>query len=195
MKFKNLKIALCISGTFCQFDKIYDIAKELKNEGATVVPVFSEKVLGNFTHDSQWVENVKNLMELTDELDYTKPLFIQIEKLTKNENIDLAVVISTGNTLSKIANAISDDNIPFLVKGLQRNNRPTIVAVSSNDALGLNFTNIGKLLNTKNFFFVPFNQDNSELKPHSLISDYSLINDTIIHALQGEQIQPIIYSR
>lgn len=192
MAINNLKIAFCISGTFCQLDKMYNIGKDLKDRGAEVIPIFSEKIMENYHEDKDWENEFEKIKSLTTRIDYNKPLFIQIEKLTKKKNIDLAVVVSTGNTLSKIANAISDDNIPFLVKGMQRNNRPVIMVVSTNDALGLNLSNIGKLMNTKNFYFVPFHQDDSNLKPHSLLANYSLIPKTIECALKNEQIQPIL---
>lgn len=192
MNLKGLKVALCVSGTFCQLENVINTANKLVDLGVEIIPIFSEKVLNNYKHDEEWVKQIEYLMSLTDKVDYKKPLFIQIEKLTKNVNLDLCVVISTGNTLSKISNAISDDNIPFLVKGMQRNNRPIIMAISTNDALGLNLANIGKLLNTKNFYFVPFRQDNPVLKPHSLSFNYDLIGETIDEALNNKQIQPIL---
>lgn len=52
--------------------------------------------------------------------------------------------------------------------------------------------NIGKLLNRKHFYFVPFRQDNPITKPNSLVFDPNYILDTILKALQKEQIQPIL---
>lgn len=104
----------------------------------------------------------------------------------------MVVAPCTGNTLAKIANAITDTPVLMAVKSHLRNNKPVVLAISTNDALGLNLKNIGILLATKNIYFVPFNQDNPIGKPNSLSADYTLISKTIMEAKQGRQIQPII---
>jgi dipicolinate synthase subunit B len=98
----------------------------------------------------------------------------------------------TGNTLAKLANGITDTAVLMAVKGLMRNNKPVCISISTNDALGLNLENIGKLLNTKNIYFVPFKQDNWKGKPKSMIANIDLVIPTIENAMKKEQIQPII---
>ena len=44
----------------------------------------------------------------------------------------------------------------------------------------------------KNIYFVPFGQDNYKAKPSSMIAKTELIPDTIVEALEGRQIQPIL---
>ncbi len=73
-----------------------------------------------------------------------------------------------------------------------RNLKPVVISISTNDALGLNAKNIGLLLATKGFYFVPFGQDNPEKKPNSMIADVDLLIPTIIEANKGKQIQPVI---
>ena len=104
----------------------------------------------------------------------------------------VAVVPCTGNTISKLANAITDTPVLMACKSHLRNNRPVVIAVSTNDGLAANAKNIGALLGMKNFFFVPFRQDDSVKKPFSLMADFSLVNETISFALEGKQIQPIL---
>ena len=71
--------------------------------------------------------------------------------------LDLLIIAPcTGNTLSKLANGISDTPVLMAAKAHLRNNRPLVIFLSTNDALGMNLKNIGILLNTKNIFFVPF---------------------------------------
>ena len=77
-------------------------------------------------------------------------------------------------------------------KAHMRNEKPLIIAVSTNDAMGMNFQNIGRLFNTKNIYFVPFFQDDTNKKPHSLIADFELIPQTIKAALTGRQLQPVL---
>ena len=109
--------------------------------------------------------------------------------------LDLLIIAPcTGNTLSKLANGISDTPVLMAAKAHLRNNRPLVIFLSTNDALGMNLKNIGILLNTKNIFFVPFGQDNYLSKPNSMIAHVDLIEDTIEKALGGRQIQPVIKS-
>ena len=106
----------------------------------------------------------------------------------------LVIAPCTGNTLSKLANGISDTPVLMAAKAHLRNNRPLVIFLSTNDALGMNLKNIGILLNTKNIYFVPFGQDDYIQKPNSMIAHVDLIEDTIEKALIGRQIQPVIKS-
>ena len=51
--------------------------------------------------------------------------------------------------------------------------------------------NIGKLLNTKNVYFVPMSQDDCVKKPNSLVSDFTLIPECITLAYENKQYQPV----
>ena len=106
----------------------------------------------------------------------------------------LAIAPCTGNTLSKLANGISDDAVTMSAKAHMRNYKPLVISVSTNDGLGLNLQNIAKLLNEKDVYFVPFRQDDPIKKPKSLISDLSLLEETVESAVKHEQIQPILLS-
>lgn len=98
----------------------------------------------------------------------------------------------TGNTIAKLANAITDTPVAMAAKSHLRNNSPLVIAVSTNDALSGSASNIGTLLNRNNYFFVPFRQDNPITKPRSLVFDPEYIVKTLEYALDKEQIQPII---
>lgn len=97
-----------------------------------------------------------------------------------------------GNTIAKLTNGITDTSVLMAAKAHLRNNKPLIISVSTNDAMGMNFKNIGQLMNMKNIYFVPFEQDNCVKKPNSLISRLDLIPATIEEALEGRQIQPVL---
>ena len=105
-----------------------------------------------------------------------------------------AMVIApcTGNTLAKLANGITDSPVLMAAKAHLRNNKPLIISISTNDAMGINFKNIGLLMNMKNIYFVPFAQDDPVKKPNSLIANLKLIPDTIEMAMQGKQIEPVL---
>ena len=100
----------------------------------------------------------------------------------------------TGNTLAKLCTGITDSTVLMAAKAHLRNEKPLIISISTNDALGINFQNIGKLFTSKNIFFVPFGQDNYRKKSHSMIAHTELIPDTILEALNGHQIKPVIRS-
>ena len=104
----------------------------------------------------------------------------------------MVIAPCTGNTLAKLQAGISDTPVLMAAKAHMRNNRPLVISISTNDALGMNFKNIGALMHTKNIYFVPFGQDNYKAKPSSMIAKTNLIPDTIVSALEGKQIQPIL---
>lgn len=78
------------------------------------------------------------------------------------------------------------------VKSHLRNDFPVVIAPATTSGLSSNAENIGKLLNRKNYFFVPFRQDNPITKPRSIVFDPEYIVKTIEYALDGEQISPIL---
>jgi dipicolinate synthase subunit B len=109
--------------------------------------------------------------------------------------IDVLVVAPcTGNTLAKLANAITDTPVLMATKAHLRNQRPVVLAVSTNDGLSMNAKNLGLLLNTKHVFMVPFGQDNPAGKPNSLKARMELILETVVLALQEKQLQPVLLS-
>ena len=105
----------------------------------------------------------------------------------------LVIMPCTGNTLAKLAAGIADGPVTLAAKAHLRNERPVIVAVSTNDALAGNAANLGRLLNRRGYFFVPFGQDSAFKKPRSLVADFTRLPQTVESALRGEQVQPILY--
>jgi len=77
-------------------------------------------------------------------------------------------------------------------KAHQRNGRPVVVCVASNDGLSGSAPAIGQLLMRKNIYFVPFGQDDAINKPTSLIADFAQIPQTICAAFEGRQLQPVL---
>jgi len=104
----------------------------------------------------------------------------------------LIIAPCTGNTLSKLANGVNDTCVTMAAKACLRNKKPIIIGVSTNDGLGSCAKNIGLLLNSKNIYFVPFSQDDPIQKSNSVVAKMELITPTLINALQGEQLQPIL---
>ena len=117
----------------------------------------------------------------------------QVEPLGPKRLLDLLIVAPcTGNTLGKLANGIADSPVSFACKAHLRNGRPVLLAVSTNDGLSASAESIGKLLNRKHYYFVPFGQDSPEKKPYSLVADFTRLPETVAAALENRQIQPIL---
>lgn len=101
----------------------------------------------------------------------------------------------TGNSLSKFANALTDSPVLMAAKATLRNQKPVVLGISTNDALGLNGVNLMRLMSTKNIYFIPFGQDDPVKKPNSMVARMSMLEETIIAALNGKQLQPVIVER
>ncbi len=191
--FNDLNIGIAVTGSYCTYDKIFDEMKNLAEKGANIYTIFSDHAA---TTDSRF-GNAEEFMALAKEVTGKDPVTTipDVEPMGPKGLLNILVIAPcTGNTLSKLANGISDTSVLMAAKGHLRNNKPLVISLSTNDALGMNLKNIGILLNTKNIYFVPFGQDNYEIKPNSMIAHTYLLADTIDLALRGKQIQPVIVS-
>lgn len=191
MKISECNIGFAITGSFCTFDKILPQIKILKKECKKITPIFSYNAFDfdtRFTSASDFVEKVR---EITGEKGINS--IVQAEPIGPGKLFDVMIIAPcTGNTIAKLANGITDTPVLMAAKAHLRNGRPLVIAVSSNDALGINLQNIGKLMVMKHIYFVPFGQDNYKTKPTSLVADLEQIPKTIDFALNHEQIQPIL---
>ena len=104
----------------------------------------------------------------------------------------MIVAPCSGNTISKLAYDIIDTPAVMAVKSHLRNGLPVVIAVSTNNGLSGNAENLGRLLNRRNYYFVPFRQDNPITKPRSIVFDPKYIRKTLEYALDREQVQPIL---
>lgn len=186
---KNIGIAL--TGSYCTYDKVFVQIEELVKKKANVYTIFSEqsqKTNTRFGKAATFLEKAKDITR-------NEPIIeiVEAEKLGPENILDIiAIAPCTGNTLAKLANSITDSTVLMAAKGLLRNNKPLVVAISTNDALSNNLKNIGLLINVKNVYFVPFGQDNYKAKPNSMVAHFDLLIPTIEHALEGKQVQPLV---
>ncbi len=186
---KNVGVAL--TGSYCTFDKVFPQIELLINEKANVYTIFSERSQATDTRFGEADTWLKKAQEVTGHEPITT--IVQAEKLGPNNLLDIIIVAPcTGNTLAKMANAITDSSVLMAAKGLLRNEKPVVLAISTNDALSNNLKNIGLMLNVKNIFFVPFGQDNYKGKPYSMVAHFDLMLPTIEAALENRQLQPIV---
>lgn len=184
----NIGFAMC--GSFCTYHEVFPVMEEL-SKSHTLIPIFS---FASATIDSRFGAADDHL-ERAREICGRSPLrtIEGVEPIGPKKLLDALVIAPcTGNTLAKLAHSIADTPVTMAAKSHLRNGRPVIVAVSTNDALAGAAENIGKLLARKNYYFVPFRQDDALKKPTSMVADFTKIPQTLDAALAGRQLQPIL---
>lgn len=181
--------ALC--GSFCTFEKAIASMCELIERGVNVVPIMSHNA---FTTDTRFGK-AQDFIERIESLCGKKVIstITAAEPIGPKKLLDILIIEPcTGNTAAKLANGITDTSVTLAAKAHLRNNRPVLLAMSTNDALSVAAANIGRLLNNRNIFFVPMRQDECVGKPRSVVADFSRTYQAAAAALAGEQLQPII---
>ncbi|HIV85491.1 MAG TPA: dipicolinate synthase subunit B [Candidatus Monoglobus merdigallinarum] len=187
----GLKIGFGVTGSFCTIFKIIPVIRRLRGCGAAVFPILSENTSATDTRFGSSADFTAQITEASGSTPMTS--ITQVEPIGPKQLFDVLVVAPcTGNSIAKIANGISDTTVTLAVKSHLRNNRPVVIAVSTNDGLSGNAKNIGVLLSRKNIYLVPLGQDDFMDKENSLVSDFDRVEDTVISALNGRQIQPIL---
>lgn len=193
MELQNIKIAFCLTGSHCTLQDTIPEIEKMINEGAEVQPVISHSVEIMDTRFGEAVEWKHRLVKLTGKKLINS--IVSAEPIGPRQLADILIIAPcSGNTLAKLANAITDTPVTMAAKAQLRNDRPVVIALATNDALGINGKNLGILMNSKNIFFVPFTQDEPFRKPNSVVSNMKLILPTVIHALEGKQLQPLFLS-
>lgn len=186
---ENIKIGLAITGSFCNYPKVQKLIQDLKKEKAErIIPIISKVYDTRFYEGEQFIKMLKE--ETKEEIVDT---IVKAESIGPKNMVDIILVVPcTGNTIAKLANGITDTPVTMAVKSHIRNNKPVLIGVSTNDGLGVNLKNIGILLETKNYYFVPFRQDDFVNKPKSLVLDYKKVIESAKLALDKKQIEPLL---
>ena len=190
MKKRTLGLAMC--GSFCTFSRVLDAFETLDRTLYDLVPIMSQ---ASFETDSRFGAAAQFRARLEKlcgrEIIHT---IETVEPIGPKKLLDALVVMPcTGNTLAKLAAGIADGPVTLAAKAHLRNERPVILAVSTNDGLAGNAASLGSLLNRRGYYFVPFGQDSAFKKPRSLVADFQLLPQTVEAALHGEQLQPLLY--
>lgn len=191
MKLEGKKVGFVITGSFCTFEKTIEQLKNIVKEKAEVIPIMSHNAYNMDTKFGKAKDFIKQIEEITGkEIIHT---IQQAEPIGPKHMTDIMIIApATGNTMAKLANDIIDTSATMAAKSHLRNNLPLVIAPSTNNGLGANAVNIAKLLNRKNYYFVPFKQDNPITKPRSIVFDPTYVIKTLEYALEKEQIQPIL---
>ena len=184
----NIGFALC--GSFCTYERVFPVMEALA-ENHRIIPIFSGAAA---TLDSRFGTSAAFLAR-AEAICGVPPLLTipDVEPIGPKKMLDILVIAPcTGNTLAKLAHSIADGPVTMAAKSHLRNGRPVLVAVSTNDALSGAAENIGRLLNRKHYYFVPFGQDDPVNKPHSMVAHFERIPQAMEAALEGRQMQPIL---
>lgn len=191
MSLSGKKIGVAITGSFCTYEKVFEELQKLTEEGAFVQTIFSDAAKSIDSRFGKAEDFIKKAEKITG-----NPPIMTIsdaEPIGPRSLLDILVILPcTGNTIAKLANGITDTPVLMAAKAHLRNNKPLLISVSTNDALGMNMKNIGLLLNAKNIYFIPFGQDNPHKKPNSMIAHTNLLLPSLKAALEGRQYQPVI---
>ncbi|MBQ8572655.1 MAG: dipicolinate synthase subunit B [Ruminococcus sp.] len=186
---KTVGFAMC--GSFCTFSKAIEQMKILKGLGINILPIMSFNAYNTDTRFGKSSDIIKSVEEIAEhQIIHT---ISGAEPIGPKEMCDVLLIAPcTGNTLGKLSLGITDTPVTMAAKSHLRINRPVLLSIATNDGLGASAQNIGRLINTKNIFFVPFSQDDPVKKPNSLVSHFGLIPEALKKALEKEQLQPVI---
>ena len=185
-----MTVGFALCGSFCTFASVFPVMEKL-TEKHEVIPIFSFNAA---TIDSRF-GLAKEHLARAEAICGRKPIvtIAEAEPIGPKKLLDALVIAPcTGNTLAKLAHSIADTPVTMAAKSHLRNGRPVLIAVSTNDALCGAAENIGKLLARKNYYFVPFGQDDPAGKPTSMVAKFDKIPEALTLAAEGKQLQPIL---
>lgn len=186
----GIKIGFAMCGSFCTFSKVIPMIEEFTALGADVTPIMSQNAWSTDTRFGKAADFAEKIENITG-----KQIIHTIsaaEPIGPKKLLDVLVIAPcTGNTLAKLANGITDTSVTLAAKAHLRNERPVVIAPATNDALSAAAKNIGLLMNAKNIFFAPMQQDDFTGKPNSMIAHFSMLPAAVEAALDGRQIQPM----
>ena len=184
----NVGFALC--GSFCTYKAVFPTMEALAQK-YNVIPIFSFVAASTDSRFGTAKEHIAQAEAICGRS--VLSTIPEVEPFGPKKTLDALIIAPcTGNTLAKLSHSIADTPVTMAAKSHLRNGRPVIVAVSTNDALSGAAENIGKLLAKKNYYFVPFGQDDPKEKPTSMVADFTKIPDTLSLALEGKQLQPLV---
>ena len=191
MNLEGKNVGFAFTGSFCTFSRTILELKKLVALKVNVTPIMSFNSYYLDTKFGKARDFREQIKKITGkDIIHTIP---DAEPIGPKKMFDILIIAPcSGNTISKLACDIIDTPVTMAVKSHLRNEKPVVIAVSTNNGLSGNAQNVGKLLNKRHYYFVPFKQDNPITKTRSIVFDPSYIIRTLEYALDGEQIQPIL---
>ena len=189
----KVRVGYALTGSFCTFAASFDAAERLIKRDYELTPIMSLSAYEISTRFGSAQDNRTRLEALTGRsIIHT---IEDAEPIGPKRMFDILVVAPcTSNTLAKLALGVNDTPVTMAVKSHVRNQRPVVIAVSTNDALAAAAKNLGALQSRKNYYFVPYRQDDYLLKPFSMVTDFGQLERTVELALSGIQVQPMVFA-
>ena len=188
---ENVTVGFAVCGSFCTHARAMEALEQVKARFARVVPIVSERVAETDTRFGKAHDLMREMERICD--CRVISTIQAAEPIGPKKLLDLLIIAPcTGNTLGKLAAGVTDSSVTMAAKAHLRNGRPLLIAPSTNDGLAASAASIGALLPRKYIYFVPFGQDDPELKPASLVADFSQVASAAQAALEGRQLQPIL---
>lgn len=192
MDLQGINLGLCMCGSFCTFSEVIKEVEALSKRGLNIYPILSYNSDSISTRFGTVEDFRDKLYDITG--NNIISTIKEAEPIGPQKLLDIMLVAPcTGNTMAKLNNGITDTPVTMACKAHLRNNKPLVIALATNDALGISLQNIGGLIVRKNIYFVPFSQDNPEKKPLSMIADFNKIYETLSYAMEGKQLQPVVF--
>ena len=189
MEHKTVGFAVC--GSFCTHHRAMEALEAVKARYDHVIPIVSEVVADTDTRFGTAHDLMREMERICDHRVIATQK--EAEPIGPKGLLDLLIIAPcTGNTLAKLAAGIADGPVTLAAKAHLRNERPIVLAVSTNDGLAGNAASLGALLNRRGYYFVPFGQDSAIKKPRSLVADFPQLPAALSAALQGQQLQPML---
>lgn len=183
-------IGYAFCGSFCTLDKSLGTLEALAASGHEIVPIMSENV---YSTDTRFfaAEDFKRRVRAITGRDIVHTIK-DAEPLGPKTPLEALIIAPcTGNTLAKLAGGITDTAVTMAAKAHLRTDRPTLIALASNDAMSQNLANIARLVTRRSIYFVPLVQDDVSRKPHSLVADFSRIHEAFSAMMEGRQLRPL----
>ena len=182
-------IGYAFCGSFCTFaDSLLEFSA-LIEKGYDLIPIMSENAYSTDTRFFKAESFRAKVSELCGkEIVHT---IAEAEKFGQSRLESLIIAPCTGNTLAKIASGITDTAVTMAAKAHLRCDGNLLIALASNDALSQNLKNIAALLTRKSVYFVPLRQDNPKGKPHSLVTEFSLLPKALEAMEADTQLRPL----
>ena len=183
-------IGYAVCGSFCTFSASLLALAELVRRGYDIQPIMSERAYSTDTRFFKASDFISRVESLTGrEIIHS---ITDAEPLGPKKPLDALIIAPcTGNTLAKIAGGVTDSAVTMAAKAHLRCDRPTLIALATNDGLSQNLGNLASLLTRRSVYFVPMRQDDPQGKPHSLVADMSLVPDAFTAMKEGRQIRPL----
>lgn len=185
-----IRLLVGICGSFCNHQAVLEVCSKLSKtmEIQFVLTQNVSTTTTRFYTKEALIEACQSISQL--------PLIttlVEAEWIGPHNDHDIMLIApATANQISRLANGAYDCPVALAAKAMIRNQKNVVIALASNDILGISGQNVWQLYNSKNFYFVPFAQDDYQTKPNSCVACFDLIEESIHEALQNKQIQPLL---